>query len=249
MKLLAVLGVLLLGSIWGYIDVDAREARAGTPGLRTLFFLRRISPAYSTIHQEKMLPYDALQKRVDSEHKFSPFHSVLVVRRKRVMPMNAVAQNADFTEAFLKDFLVSHLQRTAAMKAEAEKEKDVPQQFDTEKIYNDLYKHSKYPPKKVKSKEEEKHASVIGDEIDSIIASAAKELSQPLADAEEKSGKKAKRGIGKRIKRAKRAMRKEVKINGVTVALIIIIGLLSGYIGYSMRSRSTGTDNYAPLSK
>lgn len=246
MREISLLTLLMLASVFCYIDVDAHEARGGATGFRTLLFLKRVSPRYSTM-QDRILPY-GLQKRIDSEEKFSPFHSVLVVRRKKLGPaatISSLAQNADYTEAFLRDFLVSHLQNTAA----AKKEKEAPKQFDTEKIYNDLYKHSRYLPKKVGAKDQK--AQILGDEIDSIIASAAKELAVPIEEAREKEerGKRAKKGIQKKLKKAKHSMRKDVKINGVTVVLLVIIGVLSGYAGYCMKSRSISTEDYAPLSK
>lgn len=64
---------------------------------------------------------------------------------------------------------------------------------------------------------------------------------------ENKTKKHVKHGIKRGINKTRKALKKTVKINLLTILLFIAIGLISGYIGYSWKSRAS--DQYIPLAK
>ncbi|OAG31643.1 hypothetical protein NEDG_00118 [Nematocida displodere] len=248
MKTLGVLA-LVLAAVHCYIDADAQEVHGGTPvPFKTLLFLRRLTPSFARAPMDRPLPYGA-RKRIESEEKFSPFHSVLVVRKRRRPEdvFESMVHQMDGTDSFIKDFLSAHLQHLSSLE-QAPK----PRQFNTEKIYNDLYRKSRYPPKKMSRLPESTQA--FGDEIDAIIAHAAKEAAPESQEPEEKStsiGKQVRRTrktVGKHLSKAKKRMVKGFRLNGLTIALLVTIAVISGFVGYSIRGRSTN-EHYIPLPK
>lgn len=235
-----------LGVVSCYIDAEQRDLHAGSPGrLRTLLFVRKLTPLFSN-SLERPLPMGA-RRRIDAEENLSPFHSVLVIRRKPEDVLGTVFKRAYNSESFIKDFLASHLQHVQGIARVAASSK----QFNTEKIYNDLYKRSHNPPA-LKSKEKD---LFVEDDIDSIISNVAKELA-PSETAEETGRKasigkeigKTKKRLGKKLRKARKTISKGFKLNGLTVVLFVIVGIVSGYAGYCMKARG-GTDNYMPLAK
>lgn len=246
MKILLVLAAAL-GGARAYIDAEQRELRAGAPGgFRTLFFVRKLTPMFNTAI-ERPLPFGA-HKRIEAEENLSPFHSVLVIRRRPEDALNTLFSKSYNTESFIKDFLAAHLQHAPAVK-----DARSPKQFNTEKIYDELYKKSKHPPK-LKSSEKDKELFV-EDDIDSIIANVAKELAPPETseEAEHRSsfGKKVRRTkhhLRHKLKKARNTLGRSFKINGMTIIIFLVIAGLSGFAGYCMRGRPA-SDNYIPLAK
>ncbi|KAI5187176.1 hypothetical protein NEHOM01_1985 [Nematocida homosporus] len=238
------LAILIVASAYCYVDVDARE-RSGP--FKTVFFLRRLSPSpFSTGLQERPLPMGA-HKRIGAEEKFSPFHSVLVLRRRRPEDiLESMFHRTESADSFIRDFLVSHLQHIQEIEATTP-----PKRFNTEKIYNDIYRKSKHPPK-LAPKHPAHRSHLIEDEIDTIMANAAKELTVPEEAANRASiGQrigKTKKKVRRGIKKAKKALGKGVRLNMLTILLFIVIGVVSGYAGYSMR-RNPAAEHYAPLAK
>ncbi|KAI5180980.1 hypothetical protein NEOKW01_1221 [Nematocida sp. AWRm80] len=241
------LGIILLaiGTASCYLDSELQEnRRTSAAPLKTFFFLRRFSPAYINL-LEKPLPMGA-HKRLESEERYSPFHSVLLVRKAKRPDdyIESMIKQTDSTESFIKDFLVSHLKHTQALEA--------PKQFDTEKIYNDLYRKNKHhPSEKHKSAMPDIH--LLGDEIDNIMANAAKELMSSTEEEKTSTGlgksfDRTKKKVKKNFKKAKKAIKHGFKFNGLTVILVIVATLVSGYAGYTFKGRSS-TESYAPLSK
>ncbi|KAI5188834.1 hypothetical protein NEMIN01_0202 [Nematocida minor] len=245
-----IAGIILLAmAAWTncYIDTSANEGRiVATVPYKTLFFLRKLSP-YTSRRIDRPLPMGA-QKRLDSEEKFSPFHSVLVIKRQQSLedPIGSAMHRGEAAESFIKDFLVSHLQHINAMENNYAESTN---QFNTEKIYNDLYK--KQTAQKISA--HRKSANMLGDEIDSIMANAAKEITPQIEEIENKGAigktlKRTKRQVGRKIKKARGAMKKGVKVNGYTILLFVVICLISGFAGYSIRGK-TSTEHYVPLDK
>jgi len=245
MKIFLVVCVLL-AHVFAYVETEQREVHTNSPGhLRTFFFLRRLTPAHRAT--EHLTPFGA-HRRMEGEEKMSPFRSVLVIRRRPEDVFERMMK-AEGGESFVRDFLASQLHHMHASSAAQERGK----QFNTEKIYEDLYKKSRYPPKIEQKKEES--VAALGDEIDSIIANAARELATSAEEPEHtdktsvgKNLKRTKKKIGKRIDKAKSALRRGFKINGMTIFLILLVGVLSGYAGYCMRGRNE-SDSYIPLPK
>ncbi|KAI5191747.1 hypothetical protein NECID01_1628 [Nematocida sp. AWRm77] len=235
-----------LGAVSCYIDAEQRDLHAGGPGgIRTLLFVRKITPLF-THSLDRPLPTGA-RRRIDAEENLSPFHSVLVIKRKPEDILGTVFKRAYNSESFIKDFLASHLQHVQG----APRGVPSPKQFNTEKIYNDLYKGSHNPPA-LKAKEKD---LFVEDDIDSIIANVAKELG-PSEAAEETRHKaslgkdltKTKKRLGKKFRNARKAISKGFKLNGLTIVLFVIVGVVSGYAGYCMKGR-VGADDYMPLAK
>lgn len=251
MKIAGLLLLVFISLAMSYMETGAGENRLlGSMPFKTLVFLRKISP-YGSSAVERPLPFGA-HKRLDSEEKFSPFHSILVIRKHRTFedPLSTKVpiSKSEAADSFIKDFLVSHLQHTNAM--EDSGFMNSSKQYNTEKIYNDLY-NIKAPRTKSSHK---KPSQILGDEIDSIMENAAKELSTPEPEEQQhnssigKTIKKTKKRFGKKFKKAKGAIRKGMSINGYTILLFTVISLVSGVAGYTLRGRSS-IENFVPLSK
>lgn len=252
MRLIFLLLALAASIARCYMEAGERiTGSAPAPGqFRSFFFLRKFSP-YGSIGLERSTPF-GVHKRIESEEKYSPFQSVIMVHRRRQPDhvLNSVLRQIDGTDNFIKDFLNAHLQHVRSG------EHAQSEQFDTERIYKDIYKRSKYPPAK-NSKGVDMSEHAFGDEIDSIIANAVKETTPEHLERERKmvdkyrearSKHRNKHEMKKKLKKAKSALNKGYRVSGITIILFILIGVISGYIGYSMNSR-TAMEHYVPLSK
>ncbi|KAH9386393.1 uncharacterized protein NEMAJ01_1289 [Nematocida major] len=243
MKVLGILMIVVAAMVRCYQDAEPVESKIlATVPFRTLFFLRKLTPYSSKV--DAPLPMGA-HRRLESEERFSPFHSVLVIRRQKspALSIRSELPGAESAESFIKDFLVSHLQHVNAMEKAS--------QFNTERIYNEMYKKEKKANANIDRYAH--HSGMLDDEIDSIMAHAAKEISVPAEEIENntslgKNLKKTKRRVGKNLKKAKKEFSKKVKLNSLTILLFVVIGLISAFAGYSLRGRGS-TENYVPLDK
>lgn len=245
MKVLGMVA-LALGAAYCYIDTDLPENRISTPvPFRTFFFLKRFSAPYGTSSLNRPLPLGA-HKRLESQEKFSPFHTMLLFRKGKKSEdiFDSMLRQTESTESFIRDFLATHLKNTKPREAS-------PKQFNTEKIYNDLYRKSKYPP--TLPSKTAAHAAFLGDEIDNIMAHAVKSLADAPEEEEHKEsfGKnvgRAKKRVRKHIKKAKKVISKGFKFNGLTIILFAVVALLSGYAGYAIRGKSS-SEHFVSLAK
>ncbi|EHY65322.1 hypothetical protein NERG_01768 [Nematocida ausubeli] len=254
MKVICLVMLILASVARCYLEQEMSENRfLTTVPLKTFFFMRRLSPYSSKL--DRPLPMGA-HKRIDSEEKFSPFHSVFVIRKQKSLgePIHSLserlehgrAERMESAESFIKDFLVSHMQHLNSFER--------PNQFNTEKIYNDIYNKKNYPGHRHSKRPALPSKEILGDEIDAIIANAAKEITPNLEENEnenasfKKSIRRTRRDVGKKLKNARSTIEKKVKINWLTILIFVIIGVISGFAGYSLRGR-TSTEHYVPLEK
>lgn len=243
MKVVGLVVLLLVAVVNCYIETEPNENRIlATMPFKTMFFLRRLTPYSSRL--DKPLPMGA-HRRLDSQERFSPFHSVLVIKKPRNTEdsMGMAMQKAEFGESFIRDFLVSHLQHVNSLERS--------NQFNTEKIYEDMLKRAKHA-QHVAHKPSHR-GGILADEIDSIIADAAKEITPSIEEIQSngslgKKFTKTRKRVGKSIKSARKKIGKRVKLNTLTIILFVVIGVISGFAGYFLRGKSA-LDNYIPLDK
>ncbi|KAI5165044.1 hypothetical protein NEIG_00030 [Nematocida sp. ERTm5] len=251
MRVVGVVILILAAAVQCYLEPEITENRLLTTiPFKTFFFLKRLSPYNSKLDRPLSM---GAQKRIESEEKFSPFHSVLVIKKqrrsdepiRRHVPITGPART-ESAESFIKDFLVSHLQHMNSIERS--------NQFNTEKIYNDMYNRGSDQVHTSTKSNIHRGKEIIGDEIDAIIAHAAKEFTPNTEETENENAslgktlRKTKKRVGKKIKRAGGVIGKKVKLNWLTILIFIIIGLISGFAGYSLRGR-TSSEHYVPLDK
>lgn len=250
MKIIGVILLAFIALVKCYVESGDSKLLGSVP-FKTLVFLRRISP-YGSGLMERPLPMGA-HKRLDSEEKFSPFHSILVIKKHQTfedpLSMRVPISKSESADSFIKDFLMSHMRHTHVLDNTGYM--STPKQYNTEKIYNDLYNANLQSKKRVSHK---KPSHILGDEIDSIMESAARETVAPSPEDMQgntslgKTIKKTRKRLGKKFKKAKGSLGKGVSINGYTVLLFIVICLVSGFAGYTLRGRKS-TEHFVPLDR
>ncbi|KAI5171776.1 hypothetical protein NEFER03_1081 [Nematocida sp. LUAm3] len=251
--------ILSAASAFGYMDMDTREMHM-PESFRSFFLVKKILPRRMAM-QERPFPMGA-NRRLDSEEKYSPFSSMLIVRKRRPdSSINSFLKRTETPDSFIKDFLSTHLRHMHLLYHELPSHmlsEEMPKQFNTERIYRDLVQNHKIP-KNLKRKgvirEADDSKLLFKDEIETIMSQDQNDSqSEPSESSLEKRGdskktfRRVKRRVKKNFHKARRQLGKGIKVSFFTIILFVIVAFISAYIGYSMNKRSPA-ENYVPLPK